>query len=61
MAKMKTAIFTGPKKIEIQEVDLPPLGERQVLVKVKKLCTLYVGATFLYWFTTRRLPISRWT
>jgi L-iditol 2-dehydrogenase len=39
--KIKTAVFTGPKQIEIREVELPVLGERQVLIKVKAtaLCT----------------------
>lgn len=38
---MKTAIFTGPKQIEIREIDLPGLKPDQVLVKVKAvgLCT----------------------
>jgi threonine dehydrogenase-like Zn-dependent dehydrogenase len=41
MTKTRTTIFTGPGKIEIHELDLPSLGERQVLVKVKAcaLCT----------------------
>ncbi|MEI8131308.1 MAG: alcohol dehydrogenase catalytic domain-containing protein [Leptolinea sp.] len=41
MTKMKTAVFTGPEKIEIQEIELPLLGHRQVLIKVKAcaLCT----------------------
>jgi len=41
MTKTKTAIFPGPGQIEICEIDLPPLGDRQVLVKVKAcaLCT----------------------
>lgn len=38
---MKAAIFTGPKQIEIQEVELPALKPDQILVKVKAvgLCT----------------------
>jgi 2-desacetyl-2-hydroxyethyl bacteriochlorophyllide A dehydrogenase len=38
---MKAAIFSGPKQIEIREVDLPPLKPDQILVKVKAvgLCT----------------------
>jgi len=39
--KTRTAVITGAKKIEIREVELPPLGPRQVLVKVRScaLCT----------------------
>lgn len=39
--KTRTTIFTGPKKLEVQEVELPNLGDRQVLVRVKAtaLCT----------------------
>lgn len=38
---MKTAIFTKPKQIQIQEVELPPLKADQALVEVKAvgLCT----------------------
>lgn len=38
---MKTAIFTGPKRIEIREIELPSLQPGQVLVRVKAvgLCT----------------------
>lgn len=41
MTKTRTTIFTSPGQIEIREVELPPLGGRQVLVKVKAcaLCT----------------------
>jgi threonine dehydrogenase-like Zn-dependent dehydrogenase len=41
MTKTRTTIFTGPGQIEIREVELPPLGERQVLVKIRAcaLCT----------------------
>lgn len=47
---MQAAIFTGPKQIEIQQVELPPLKPDQVLVKVRAvgLCTweqrFYKGA-----------------
>jgi threonine dehydrogenase-like Zn-dependent dehydrogenase len=50
MPKIKTTLFTAPGKIEIAEVDLPILGDRQVLVKVKScaLCTweqrFYIGS-----------------
>ena len=39
--KMKTAVITGPGQIDICEAELPPLGERQVLVKTKAcaVCT----------------------
>ncbi|MCC6147044.1 MAG: alcohol dehydrogenase catalytic domain-containing protein [Anaerolineaceae bacterium] len=41
MTKTRTTIFTGPKQLEVKEVELPPLGERQVLVKIKAcaICT----------------------
>lgn len=41
MTKTRTTIFTGPQQLEIHEVELPPLGDRQVLIKVKAcaLCT----------------------
>jgi 2-desacetyl-2-hydroxyethyl bacteriochlorophyllide A dehydrogenase len=41
MIKTRTAVFTGPEKIEIREIELPALAERQILVKVKAcaLCT----------------------
>ncbi len=41
ITKVKTAVFTGPKQIEIQEVDLPSLKPDQILVKVRAvgLCT----------------------
>jgi len=50
MTKTRTTIFTGPRALEIREVELPELGERQVLVKVKAvaLCTweqrFYLGS-----------------
>lgn len=39
--KTQTAIITGPQKVEIQEIELPPLGPQQVLVRVKScaICT----------------------
>ena len=38
---MQAAIFTGPKKIEIREVELPALKPDQILVKIRAvgLCT----------------------
>ena len=38
---MQAAIFTGPKQIEIRQVELPPLKSDQILVKVRAvgLCT----------------------
>ena len=38
---MKTTVFTGPKQLEIREIDLPRLKPDQALVKVKAvgLCT----------------------
>lgn len=39
--KTRITIFTGPGGLEVREIKLPPLGPRQVLVKVKAcaLCT----------------------
>ena len=39
--KTRTAVMTGPEAIEIREFDLPELGPKQVLIKVKAvaLCT----------------------
>lgn len=39
--KTRTTLFTAPKKLEIQEYELPAPGPRQVLVKVRAcaLCT----------------------
>jgi threonine dehydrogenase-like Zn-dependent dehydrogenase len=39
--KSRTAVFTGPKAIEIREIELPPIGPNEVLVKMKAcaLCT----------------------
>jgi threonine dehydrogenase-like Zn-dependent dehydrogenase len=39
--KTRTTVFLGPKELEIREIELPPVGPRQVLVKVKAcaLCT----------------------
>ncbi len=48
---MKTTVFTGPKQIEIKEIELPPLKPNQILVKVKAvaLCTweqrFYLGTS----------------
>jgi len=41
MTKTRTTIFNGPKQLEVREVELPALGDRQILVKVKAcaLCT----------------------
>jgi threonine dehydrogenase-like Zn-dependent dehydrogenase len=38
---MNSTIFTGPGQVEVREVPIPPLGERQVLVQVKAcaICT----------------------
>jgi L-iditol 2-dehydrogenase len=47
----RTTIFTGPGNLEVREIKLPPLGPKQVLVKVKAcaLCTweqrFYTGIT----------------
>jgi L-iditol 2-dehydrogenase len=39
--KTRTTLFTGPRALEVREIELPPLGPRQVLIKVKAcaLCT----------------------
>jgi len=41
MTKIRTTVFTGPGKIEVCEMELPPLRDRQLLIKVKAcaLCT----------------------
>ncbi|MEA4908781.1 MAG: alcohol dehydrogenase catalytic domain-containing protein, partial [Anaerolineaceae bacterium] len=41
MVKTRTTIFTGPKQLEVREVELPEVGPHQVLVKVRAcaLCT----------------------
>jgi threonine dehydrogenase-like Zn-dependent dehydrogenase len=38
---MKTAVFTSPGRVEVREVPVPQMGERQVLVEVKAcaICT----------------------
>jgi len=38
---MKTTIFTGPGAVEVREIPMPAVGERQVLVQVKAcaICT----------------------
>jgi threonine dehydrogenase-like Zn-dependent dehydrogenase len=47
----RTTIFTGPKSLEVHEIELPPPGPTQVLVKVRAcaLCTweqrFYTGIT----------------
>ena len=40
-ATMRTTVFTGPEQVEVREIALPPLGDRQVLVQVKAcaVCT----------------------
>ena len=49
--KTRTTVFAGPKSLEVREIDLPPLGPTQVLVKVRAcaLCTweqrFYSGIT----------------
>jgi len=41
MVKTRITVFNGPKDLDIREVELPPLGPRQVLIKIKAcaLCT----------------------
>jgi L-iditol 2-dehydrogenase len=41
MTQTRTTVFTGPGALEVREIELPPTGPRQVLVKVKAvaLCT----------------------
>lgn len=41
ITNIKTAVFTGPKQIEIRDIDLPPMKPDQILVKVRAvgLCT----------------------
>jgi L-iditol 2-dehydrogenase len=38
---MYTTVFTAPGQVEVREIPIPPLGERQVLVQVKAcaICT----------------------
>ena len=39
--KIRSAVLTAPKTVEIREYELPPVGPRQVLIKVKAcaICT----------------------
>lgn len=49
--KTRTTIFTGPGRLEVMQIELPPIGPGQVLVKVRAcaLCTweqrFYTGVT----------------
>lgn len=49
--KTRTTVFTGPRALDVREMELPPLGPRQVLVKVRAcaLCTweqrFYLGSS----------------
>lgn len=51
IAETRTTIFTGPGSLEVRRIKLPPLGPKQVLVKVRAcaLCTweqrFYTGIT----------------
>ena len=47
MTKIKAAVFEDVKQLEVKEIDRPVIRPDEVLVKLKSLCSLYVGTKSL--------------